>query len=251
MPDEKSLFHTTGPSWSERASLPGLHAVLAPEELAERRNQFLHGIHRFGAACALRYLPAGGLIIDFGCGTGRFTRFFASRGRGVLGTEITPEMISRARTECLELGCEFVLTDGISIPLADESVDGIWCCAVLRYSLFVSNPAYVQIAQEMFRVLRPGACVVNCEMYVDVLPDVFLPDFERAGFKTHKISVLQRYGGKPERLLSNRFIPNRWLPFSASLCAFLRSRFDDPRRVAPGLRDYLFVWQKPAVRESA
>ena len=244
MPHEKSLFQTAGPSWSARASLGGLNAVLDPGGSA-RRNLFLHGIHTFGAERALRYFPRNGAIIDFGCGTGRFTAFFASRQMRVLGTEVTPEMLEQAKKECTEGSCEFALTDGVSLPRAAASIDGIWCCGVLRYSLFVSNPAYDRIAKEMYRVLRPGAYVVNCEMYVDVPPGIFLQGFEDVGFETRNIFALQRYGARLERWLSHRLIPERWITRSASLLAFARAHLDTPGRNKPGLRDYLFVWQKP------
>jgi len=242
MPDEKSLFQTTGQSWSERASLGGLQAILMQPDM--RRNLFLHGLNTFGAKRALTYFPRDSSIIDFGCGTGRFTTFFASRQRRVLATEVTVEMLEQAKKECSESRCEFVLTDGISLPSPSASVDGIWCCSVLRYSLFVPNPAYDRIAKEMYRVLRPGAYVVNCEMYVDVPPGIFLPGFEDAGFETRNIFVLQRYGGRLERMLSHRFIPDRWITCAASLSALVRC-LDNPRREVGGLRDYLFVWQKP------
>jgi SAM-dependent methyltransferase len=244
MPDEKSLFQTAGPSWSERASLGGLNAVLAPGG-STRGNLFLQGIHILGAERALKHFPRDSAIIDFGCGTGRFTTFFAARQRRVLGTEVTPEMLERAKRECTEGSCEFALTDGVSLPCAPSSVDGVWCCGVLRYSLFVPNPAYDKIAKEMYRVLRPGAYVVNCEMYVDVPPGIFLKGFEDAGFETRNIDVLQRYGGRLERMLSHRRIPDRWITRSAFLSAFVRSHMDNPRRQVGGLRDYLFVWQKP------
>jgi SAM-dependent methyltransferase len=248
MRPEKSLFQTTGPSWSERASLGRLNAVLAPAG-CRRSNLFLHGVHLFGAQRALRYFPEHGKIIDFGCGTGRFTKFFALHRRQVLATEITAEMLWQAQKECGDDPCEFVLTDGVALPSASGSVDGIWCCAVLRYSLFVPNPAYPEIAKEMYRVLRPGAYFVNCEMYVDVPPEVFLHGFEDAGFETRNIFLLQRYGGRIERMLSHRLIPDRWIARSGSLSAFFRSHLDNPRRMVPGLRDYLFVWQKPVHAE--
>jgi SAM-dependent methyltransferase len=245
MPDEKSLFQTTGLSWSEQASLDGLAPGLSPTG-GLRPNLIIHGVALYGAYRALRYMPRQGFVIDFGCGAGRLSRFIGSHGRRVLGTEVTAEMLARAKADSSEQpNCEFVLTDGVALPVGDASVDCIWCCSVLRYSLFVPNPAYAQIAHEMFRVLRPGGHVVNLEAYVDVLPDVFLRDFERAGFKTRKISVLRRYGSNFERLFHNRFIPEGWLSFSARLGAFFRSILDNPYRVKPGLRDYMFVWQKP------
>src|SRR5438270_1890868 len=44
MPDEASLFQTSGLPWGKRASLDGLEAVLAPGG-NPRRNSFLHGAH--------------------------------------------------------------------------------------------------------------------------------------------------------------------------------------------------------------
>jgi SAM-dependent methyltransferase len=244
MVDEKARFHSVGLSWAERAALGGLEAVLSPTGVG-RENLFLHGIQSFGAAQALRYFPTDRPIIDFGCGNGRFARYFALRGRHVLGTEITPEMAVDAKEQCPSAGCDFVITDGISIPVRNNSIGGIWCCGVLRYSLLVENPCYVEIAAEMFRVLRPGAHVVNCEMYVDVSPKRFIEGFEQAGFRTQRVVVLNRYG-RLERRLRNRYIPDSCLRFSASICAWLRSKFDDPNRPVQGLRDYLFIWQKSA-----
>jgi ubiquinone/menaquinone biosynthesis C-methylase UbiE len=243
MVDEKTRFHTIGPSWGERASLGGLKAVVDPA--GGRNSVFLHGIHSYGAAQALRYLSTEGYIIDFGCGNGRFSSYFATRGRHVLGTEITREMIADAKLQSPRETCQFILTDGISIPVKDESIGGIWCCAVLRYSLLVKNPCYAEIATEMFRILRPGAHVVDCEMHVDVSPEHFTDGFEQAGFHTRRVLVLTRYHRFLERCLRNRYIPGSWLQFSAAICAGLRSRFDNANRPVQGLRNYLFIWQKP------
>ena len=244
MPDEKCRFHTTGLSWAERAGLDGLRAVLVPED-RPRRNNFIHGIHTFGARRAFHFLAPNAFLMDFGCGSGRFTRFFAGLGCKVLGTEITKRMLERARRDCSGAKCSFVLTDGISIPVADGSLDAIWCCAVLRYSLFVPDPVYDKIAAEMFRVLRPGGIVANVEMYVDREPRVFLKDFESVGFTTRSVRVLQRYDGRLERFFGNCRWPQAWIPWMAQRCAQLRYHFDWPERAVTGLRDYLFVWEKP------
>jgi SAM-dependent methyltransferase len=241
--DEKTRFHTVGASWAERARLGGLKAVVNPD--GGRDALFLHGIHSFAAAVAVKYFLPKSYIIDFGCGNGRFSSYFSSRKGSVLGTEITWEMAAAAKSQSPPDTCQFILTDGISVPIKDESIGGIWCCAVLRYSLLVDNPCYAEIAAEMFRVLQPGAHVVNCEMHIDVPPERFIEDFERAGFVTRRVVVLTRYYGMTERWLRNRYIPHSCLRLAATLCAGLRSRFDDPHRPVQGLRDYLFIWQKP------
>jgi hypothetical protein len=67
MPDEKSLFQTSGPSWGERASLGGLEAVLSPTGQG-RWNVFLHGIHSWAAGKVRRRFSVGAKIVDFGYG---------------------------------------------------------------------------------------------------------------------------------------------------------------------------------------
>src|SRR5438477_2429530 len=116
MHDEKSLFQTTGPSWSERASFGGLQAIFTQPDM--RTNLFLHGLSTFGAKRALKYFPRDSAIIDFGCGNGRLSTFFALRQRRVLGTEVTPEMLEQAKKEGTEGSWEFALTDGDWIPCA-------------------------------------------------------------------------------------------------------------------------------------
>src|SRR5712692_8429302 len=89
-------FQTAGPSWAERAHCGELNAVLSPMG-TERRNRFLHGVELYGAKKALALRRQEGVLVDFGCGTGRFVRFFGQRGYSVIGTEITAEMLREAR----------------------------------------------------------------------------------------------------------------------------------------------------------
>jgi SAM-dependent methyltransferase len=243
MVDERARFQTTGPTWAERAPLGGLRAVVSTS--GGRSTDFLHGIHSYAAALALGYFPASGYIIDFGCGNGRFSHHFSAGRRRVIGTEITWEMALEAkRNSAPPDRCNFIMTDGISIPVADRAASGVWTCGVLRYSLLVDDPCYREIAAEMFRVLEPGGHVVTCEFYVDVPADRFTAPFESVGFATQRVSVLNRYGFL-ERCLRNRFLPRSWMTLSGTLCGALRHRFDSPARSRPGLRDYLFVWRKP------
>ena len=120
------------------------------------------------------------------------------------------DMLSQARKFGLPLGSQVCLTDGVSIPLRDRSVNMIWVCGVLKYSLFEPSsacrggsgpdtvtevPSYQEIAKEMYRVLKPGGYVVNVEMWVDAPPHVFTPDFENVGFATKQVRVLRQIFG--------------------------------------------------------
>jgi len=259
-------FETEGPKWADRASFGELAAVLAPYG-GERRNLFLHNIHLFAAQVVLQLRREPGVLLDFGCGTGRMLRFFSQHGWSVVGTEITAEMLEEARRFGLPPGTQLHLTDGVSIPVDDQSVDLIWVCGVLKYSLFEPGafcrgaspgqtkstvtdkpfePVYRDIAKEMYRVLRPGGLVVNVEVYVDAQPEAFIGDFQAVGFLTKDVRILQRYGGWFERLVQSKRLPGWCVVHGARLGAAIRSRLDNPRRRTTGVRDYLFIWSKPA-----
>src|SRR5262249_30190992 len=96
MPDEIGGFQTSGLSWAERAQTRQLNAVLAPRG-SERINRFLHSTNMVGARVAAALTPRRGVVVDFGCGTGRFVRYFGSKGYRLVGTEITSEMLLKAR----------------------------------------------------------------------------------------------------------------------------------------------------------
>jgi ubiquinone/menaquinone biosynthesis C-methylase UbiE len=244
MPHELPNFQTTGSSWSERAQLGELKAVIDPGG-SEKRNRFLHGIHLFGAKFALSLNPNKdkGVLLDFGCGTGRFIRFFGQYGYSVIGTEITDEMLCEARKFGIPEGTKLLLTDGVHIPLPDQSVDMIWCCGVLRFSLFVPEPKYQDIAKEMYRIIKPGGLVVNVEVYTDGSPEAFTQDFEKVGFMTQQMGVLQRYRGIWERIIQ-KFLPLQLVEIAGNLCATYRFQFDSATKPVSGVRDYLFVWSK-------
>lgn len=262
-------LETEGPRWRERAKRGELSAVFSPDG-TERRNLFLHTLSLCAAHRALALTEQRGVLLDFGCGTGRMLRFFAAHGWAVIGTEITAEMLDEARGFGLPDGAQVYLTDGVAIPLPDESVDMIWVCGVLKYSLFEPGaicrggspqvtsekgsqhtndnppfvPTYRDIAREMYRVLKPGGWVVNDEIYVDAPPAVFMRDFENVGFITQDVRVLQRYFEPFAKLLQSPRMPLWCVRAAARFYAAVRLRFDNPRREFSGLRDYFFVWLK-------
>lgn len=249
--------------WSSIARLGELSAVLSPGS-SERRNLFLHAVTLVGARAALRLAAKrranNGILVDFGCGTGRFVRFFGAKGYSVIGVDITPEMLSEARRFGLPQGSELHLIDGVSLPFPDQSVNIIWVCGVLKFSLFAPGsvcrggsglivnepftPVYYEIAREMFRVLKLGGLVVNVEMYVDAQPQVFNYDFERAGFVTEQVRVLHRYG-RLDKFSKSPRLPLKLVTLAGRLSATLRFWFDNPARRVSGLRDYFFVFSKP------
>ena len=106
---------------------------------------------------AIAQLQAGQTVLDLGSGAG-FDAFLAARAVGiegrVIGVDMTPEMISKARAnaEKTELGnVDFRLGEIENLPVPDASVDVILSNCVINLS-----PNKARVFAESFRVLKAG-----------------------------------------------------------------------------------------------
>lgn len=110
-----------------------------------------------GNPVALASLKEGETVLDLGSGAG-FDCFLAANRVGgtgrVIGIDMTPEMIEKAR-ENAELGgyrnVEFRLGEIEYLPVADNSVDVVISNCVINLA-----PDKRRAFEEAFRVLRPG-----------------------------------------------------------------------------------------------
>lgn len=110
-----------------------------------------------GNPVALASLKKGETVLDLGSGAG-FDCFLAANAVGengrVIGVDMTPEMISKARENARKGGyenVEFRLGEIENLPVADNSVDLIMSNCVINLS-----PDKRKVFTEAFRVLRPG-----------------------------------------------------------------------------------------------
>lgn len=106
---------------------------------------------------AIAALEEGETVLDLGSGAG-FDCFLAARQVGetghVIGVDMTPEMITRARRNAERAGAtnvEFRLGEIEHLPVADASVDVILSNCVVNLS-----PDKRAVYGEAFRVLKPG-----------------------------------------------------------------------------------------------
>lgn len=106
---------------------------------------------------AIAELKPGEVVLDLGSGGG-FDCFLASlqvgEGGSVIGVDMTPEMVSRARANATKggyLNTDFRLGEIEHLPIADQTVDAIISNCVINLS-----PAKQQVFNEAYRVLRSG-----------------------------------------------------------------------------------------------
>lgn len=95
-------------------------------------------------------LPYGADIADLGCGPARDGAHLAQDGHRVTGIDRSAGMLSLAARA---LSGRVVQADLRCLPMAANSLDGIWCCAAL---LHVPQDETMTVLQDMRRVLRPG-----------------------------------------------------------------------------------------------
>ena len=105
-------------------------------------------------------LEAGrGRALDFGCGAGRLSHGLAAAGFAeVLGCDISPTMLEKAREIVPDPACRFVQVTGTDLSAVEtDSVDLVYSCRVLQHMPPALAHGYVR---EFWRVARPGAVVV-------------------------------------------------------------------------------------------
>lgn len=145
--------------WRERVAVMGKRAVLDsrhPEEslaaVTELQKRVLYPVLESLLA------PPHELLVDFGCGCGRFSGGLAELIEGrVLAVDPVAELLRLAPTHPR---VEYRLLDESGrVPVADAAVDVVWCCLVL--GTIHEDGALRRTTDELSRILRPGGlCLV-------------------------------------------------------------------------------------------
>lgn len=106
----------------------------------------------------LEYIPASGKILDFGCGSGRDTKYFLSKGYDVDATDGS-EKLCKIASEYAGVQVRQMLFEELN---AIEEFDGVWACASI---LHVEKKMLPDIIKKIAIATKKGGVVYTSFKY--------------------------------------------------------------------------------------
>ena len=162
-----------------------------------------------------------GQLLEVGCGTGHWSKYFSSKGFEVTGIDISADMIKVAQRKNI-VNSRFEIADGENLPFAAQSFD---IAAAITTLEFTPNPA--KMIAEMVRCVKKNGGI----MIVGVLNALSSYNQKRKNkpgsvyssanlFSPQQICNLLVPYGKPKILIVG-FVPERsWLLWLSALREF-------------------------------
>jgi ubiquinone/menaquinone biosynthesis C-methylase UbiE len=95
-------------------------------------------------------------ILDFGCGTGTFTRHIGKTYSQVIGSDIVFTNLKIVKS--IDNNVEYICSDGNLLPFKNEVFDAVFCGTVLHHFPDISDPL-----KEIRRVLIPNGVLFAAE----------------------------------------------------------------------------------------
>ena len=199
--------------WRLRAKKGFLASGIDPADRKGYKNNYIDLLQKMALKEVLE-LRGDELVLDFGCGSGRFSYWMAPKVKRVVGLEITPEMVDIAKENRTVENVEFVVYDGIHFPSFPYLFDLILSVGVLQILRGESlKNALSSLAQYLKR--DGGFCLIE---QASDNPKVGRPNVEEylEAFKELNLECLRYYPIRKGRwwmlyLIRYGIIPKGWL----------------------------------------
>jgi SAM-dependent methyltransferase len=119
-------------------------------------------MREFGVALRVlqQWIPAGGSLLDLGCGPGWSSLFLARAGWNVVGVDISERMIEIARERAAQerVAVDFAIADLEELRLEKRDFDGVLIFDALHHC-----PKYDQVVARACAHLKPGGYLLVME----------------------------------------------------------------------------------------
>jgi len=210
-----------------------------------------------GNPTALAGLHEGETVLDLGSGAG-FDCFLAANIVGVdgrvIGVDMTPEMVDKARSNARKGGYEnvdFRLGELEHLPVADRSVDVLISNCVINLT-----PDKAAVFNEAFRVLKPGGhFAVSDIVLLKELPDAvkqsaaaYVGCLSGAIMKDAYIETIRAAGFKGVRVVEETAFPLDCMandPTAQAIGSSLNLTSEELDNLADAVRSIKVVGEKP------
>ncbi|MCL7412211.1 MAG: class I SAM-dependent methyltransferase [ANME-2 cluster archaeon] len=106
-----------------------------------------------------RYAPSSGIILDAGCGIGRYAIPLVMQGYNVIGMDVSMVALGELdkAKQRRSIGIELAAADTYHLPFKDNTFNGVVCFGVLQHLLETEQRAALG---EFNRILTPGGILV-------------------------------------------------------------------------------------------
>lgn len=133
----------------------------------------------------LEYLPENGYILDFGCGSGRDTKYFKEKGYKIEAIDGSEELCQIA-SEYSGIKVECMLFQDLN---ENDQYDGIWACASI---LHLSKTEMKDVLKKMIRSLKKNGIIYTSFKYGEfegMKNDRYFSDFTEKIFQEYFINI--------------------------------------------------------------
>jgi SAM-dependent methyltransferase len=209
-----------------------------------------------GNPVALASLKEGDTYLDLGSGAG-IDCFLAADKVGksgkVIGVDMTPEMIDRARENAKKAGLEnveFRLGEIEHLPVSDNSVDIITSNCVINLS-----PDKKAVFNDAYRVLKPGGkLMISDIVLLRELPEAVLKSAEAyvgcvagALLKDEYLKIVEEAGFEEIEVVSESSAGEVWVndPLAASIIEQLGITMEEAKELGKSIVSIKFSAVKP------
>jgi SAM-dependent methyltransferase len=219
--------------------------ILDPSDRKGFKNIFIDLIHK-EALKNTGYFKKNKILLDFGCGAGRFTGWASKLVSQVIALDLDSHLLKIAKNLYYHPNIIYILYKGDIIPLKEESIDLILCAGVLTKRA-LAETTIEKIIGEFYRVLKR-----NGKLFV--INKVFRREnigfyrrkelinfFKDSGFFCIKCYSIRKGHSPLVYLAKYGFIPESHLPKLAKIEVKIRRR---QKEAFFDYKDFLFQFEK-------